>query len=219
MCLRQCRSRAPRCYITRERRADPFGSAGEDDEASDLHGLPRHDARRSTGARGDDAILHREVRQRGEPEPSIRLEGEERGGGRKRSPTDWRDPKEYLPAVRRIEQPRTRAPPRCTAEGQARHHVRHRAQGGGGHGKKLEKQGLRVPTAVRRTAAQIDDLRAAITASPSHHDSDGNNEIGVIKPIAEIGADREEKGILFTPTVAGGRQRCRSKGPREGGLV
>ena len=58
-----------------------------DDEASDLHGLPRHDARRSAGARGDAAVLHAALRQRREPQPRVRLGG--RGGGGDSPASRW----------------------------------------------------------------------------------------------------------------------------------
>jgi DNA-binding IscR family transcriptional regulator len=59
-----------------------IGGETDDDEAADLHGLPRHDAGGSAGARGDAAVLHRAVRQRREPQPRLRLGGRGGGGGR-----------------------------------------------------------------------------------------------------------------------------------------
>ena len=54
----------------------------DDDEASDLHGLPRHHARRSAGARGDAAVLHPALRQRRQPQPRVRLGSRGSGGDR-----------------------------------------------------------------------------------------------------------------------------------------
>src|SRR5262245_14377266 len=40
-----------------------------------LPGLPRHHALRRTRRRGDDAVFHAEVRQRGQPHPRLRQGG------------------------------------------------------------------------------------------------------------------------------------------------
>ena len=66
--------------------------------------------------------------------------------------------------------------------------------------KKLEKQGLRVTYLPVQKDGRIslDDLRAAITDKTILITiMAANNEIGVLQPIAEIGAIAKEKGILF----------------------
>jgi len=66
--------------------------------------------------------------------------------------------------------------------------------------KKLEKQGLRVTylPVQKDGRINIDDLRAAITDRTILITiMTANNEIGVLQPIAEIGAIAKEKGILF----------------------
>src|SRR6186713_3179690 len=66
--------------------------------------------------------------------------------------------------------------------------------------KKLEKQGMRVTYLPVQKDGRIslDDLRAAITAKTILITiMTANNEIGVLQPIAEIGAIAKEKGILF----------------------
>ena len=66
--------------------------------------------------------------------------------------------------------------------------------------KKLEKQGYRVTyLAVQKDGRiDLDDLRGAITDKTILITiMTANNEIGVIQPIAEIGAIAKEKGILF----------------------
>jgi cysteine desulfurase len=66
--------------------------------------------------------------------------------------------------------------------------------------KKLEKQGLRVTYLPVQKDGRIDldELRAAITDKTILITiMTANNEIGVIQPIAEIGAIAKEKGILF----------------------
>ena len=66
--------------------------------------------------------------------------------------------------------------------------------------KKLEKQGLRVTYLPVQKDGRIslDELRAAITEKTILITiMTANNEIGVIQPIAEIGAIAKEKGILF----------------------
>src|SRR5215216_3465560 len=66
--------------------------------------------------------------------------------------------------------------------------------------KKLEKQGLRVTYLPVQKDGRIDldELRAAITDKTILITiMTANNEIGVLQPIAEIGAVAKEKGILF----------------------
>jgi len=66
--------------------------------------------------------------------------------------------------------------------------------------KKLEKQGLRVTYLPVQKDGRIslDDLRASISDKTILITiMAANNEIGVIQPIAEIGAIAKEKGILF----------------------
>jgi cysteine desulfurase len=66
--------------------------------------------------------------------------------------------------------------------------------------KKLEKQGLRVTYLPVQKDGRIDlnELRASITEKTILITiMSANNEIGVLQPIAEIGAIAKEKGILF----------------------
>ena len=66
--------------------------------------------------------------------------------------------------------------------------------------KKLEKQGARVTYLPVQKDGRIslDELRAAITDKTILISiMTANNEIGVIQPVAEIGAIAKEKGILF----------------------
>src|SRR5215217_4858527 len=66
--------------------------------------------------------------------------------------------------------------------------------------KKLEKQGLRVTylPVQKNGLIDLDELRAAITDKTILITiMTANNEIGVLQPIAEIGAIAKEKGILF----------------------
>src|ERR671924_1328808 len=66
--------------------------------------------------------------------------------------------------------------------------------------KKLEKQGARVTYLPVQKDGRIslDDLRAAITDKTILITiMTANNEIGVLQPVAEIGAIAKEKGILF----------------------
>jgi len=66
--------------------------------------------------------------------------------------------------------------------------------------KKLEKQGLRVTYLPVQKDGRIDldELRASITDKTILITiMSANNEIGVIQPIAEIGAIAKEKGIIF----------------------
>ena len=125
-----CAGRVPQARLARER--------NDGDQASDLHGLSRHDAGRSARRRGDAAVLHRALRQRRQPQPSVRLGG--RGGGREGAQAGRRSDRREREGDRlhqrrdRVEQPgdqgRRRDVPR---EGQSHHHVRHRAQGGHRH--------------------------------------------------------------------------------------
>src|SRR5438094_3767259 len=66
--------------------------------------------------------------------------------------------------------------------------------------KRLEKEGYRVTylPVQKNGLINLDDLRAAITDKTILITiMTANNEIGVIQPIAEIGAIAKEKGILF----------------------
>src|SRR5215213_6889447 len=66
--------------------------------------------------------------------------------------------------------------------------------------KKLEKQGARVTylPVQKNGLISLDDLRAALTDKTILIAiMTANNEIGVIQPVAEIGAIAKEKGILF----------------------
>src|SRR5262249_20907363 len=66
--------------------------------------------------------------------------------------------------------------------------------------KRLEKEGYRVTylPVQKDGLVNLDDLRAAITDKTILITiMTANNEIGVIQPIAEIGAIAKEKGILF----------------------
>jgi cysteine desulfurase len=66
--------------------------------------------------------------------------------------------------------------------------------------KKLEKQGGRVTylPVQKNGRIDLDDLRAAITDKTILITiMTANNEIGVLQPVAEIGAIAKEKGILF----------------------
>jgi cysteine desulfurase len=66
--------------------------------------------------------------------------------------------------------------------------------------KKLEKQGARVSylPVQKDGRVNLDDLRAAITDKTILITiMTANNEIGVMQPVAEIGAIAKEKGILF----------------------
>ncbi|MGH9204166.1 MAG: IscS subfamily cysteine desulfurase, partial [Vicinamibacterales bacterium] len=66
--------------------------------------------------------------------------------------------------------------------------------------KKLEKQGGRVTylPVQKNGRINLDDLRAAITDKTVLITiMTANNEIGVLQPVAEIGAIAKEKGILF----------------------
>ena len=76
--------------------------------------------------------------------------------------------------------------------------------------KRLEKEGYRVTylPVQKDGLISLDDLRRAITDKTILITiMSANNEIGVMQPIAEIGAIAKEKGILFhTDARAGGRQ-------------
>src|SRR6185503_11470051 len=66
--------------------------------------------------------------------------------------------------------------------------------------KRLEKEGYRVTylPVGKDGLINIDELRAAITDKTILISiMTANNEIGVVQPIAEIGAIAKEKGILF----------------------
>ncbi len=78
-------------------------------QAPHLHGLPLDDAGRPARARGDAAVLHREVRQRRQPQPRLRLDG---GRGRRLRPRADRGA--HRRAERQGDRLHLAAPPRAT---------------------------------------------------------------------------------------------------------
>ena len=86
--------------------------------------------------------------------------------------------------------------------------------------KKLEKQGARVTYLPVQKDGRIslDELRAAITDKTILITiMTANNEIGVLQPMAEIGAIAKEKGILFhTDAVQAVGQGAVRRQPGEG---
>ena len=102
----------------------------------------------------------------------------------------------------RVEQPRDQGRRRdVPREGQPHHHLRDRAQGGARHLQAARARGLRVTylPVQKDGRVDLDELRA--TRSPTRpilvSVMAANNEIGVLQPIAEIGAIAKEKGVLF----------------------
>jgi cysteine desulfurase len=83
--------------------------------------------------------------------------------------------------------------------------------------KKLEKQGARVTYLPVQKDGRIslDELQAAITDKTILITiMAANNEIGVLQPIAEIGAIARPRGSCSTPTQCRRRARCRSTSRR-----
>ena len=124
---RRRRPRDPRSFIRTFKNS--YGR-----QTSDLHGLSRDDAVRSARRRGDAAVLHGALRQRREPQPSVRLGS---GGGGREGAQAGRRPDRRQPEGNRLhqrrhrvrqpgDQGRRRDVPR---EGQPHHHRGDRAQG------------------------------------------------------------------------------------------
>ena len=191
-------------------------------QAPHLHGQPRDDAGRSARARGDAAVLHREVRQRREPQPRLRLDGR-RGG---RATRASRSPSSSAPrARRRSSSPRarprattspSRASPSSTRTRATTSSRRvDRAQGRARHVQAPREGGLRAsPTsASARTAWSIPTTsrRRSPTRRSSSRVMLANNEVGTVQPIAEIGKITREQGrALPHRRGAGHRQGRRS---------
>ena len=178
--------------------------------------LPRDDAGRSAGARGDAAVLHRAVRQR-------RTASSTRSAGTRATPsTQARSQVAALinaPAGEitlhrrrdRIQQPRAEGRvSRALPASPAAHHVvtgRDRAQVGA---RRLpaasESDGLDVTVARRRRRRARRSRRAARRRSRPGtllvSVMAANNEIGTIQPLAEIGAIAHEHGALFHTDAA-----------------
>ena len=146
------------------------------------------------------------LRQRGQPQPRVRLGG--RGGGGDRAQAGGRPDRRQrrrrsssraAPPSRTTS--RSRASPRCIARRATTSSpcvTEHKAVID--TCKKLEKQGARVTYLPVQKDGRIslDELRAAITDKTILITiMTANNEIGVLQPIAEIGAIAKEKGILF----------------------
>ena len=119
----------------------PFRPAERDndgDKASDLHGLSRDDAGGPARRRGDAAVLHGALRQRRQPQPSVRLGGGR--GGREGAQADRGSHRRQRQGDRlhqrrdRVGQPGDQGRRRdVSREGQPHHHRGHRAQGGARH--------------------------------------------------------------------------------------
>ena len=143
-------------------------------------------------ARGDAAVLHDEVRQRGEPQPRLRLDGGR--GGRLRARAHrraHRRPNEQGDRLHlgrdRERQPRDQGRRRVLqGEGQPHHHDGDRAQGRARHLQAPREGGLRrSPTsASARTAASIRTTsKQAITDKTILVSVMlANNEIGTVQP-------------------------------------
>ena len=165
-----------------------------------LSRLPRHHARRPACARGDAAVLLRRVRQPRQPAARIRLEG--RGGGRGRArrrsprssaprrarsssraarpnPTTWRSRAVPTRSARAAttSSPSRPSTSRCSipASGSRRRAGASRASAS-------------TPTAwsisMARDAVTVETVLVSVMAA--------NNEIGVLQPMAEIGAIAHE---------------------------
>ena len=117
-------------------------------QATDLHGQPRHDPDGPPGPRGDDAVVHRALRQRGEPQPRLRLGsrgGPRPGPGAGRRADRWQGQGSRL-ALRcdRVGQPRDQGRRRVLqGQGAAHHHRHDRAQGCARHLQGARAQGAR----------------------------------------------------------------------------
>ena len=163
---------------------------------ANLHGQSRHHAGGSARARGDAAVLHRQIRQRGQPQPQFRLGGGERGreGPQADGGPDRRQPRKrsFSPAARPNRTTwRSRAWPRCmprraTTSSRRRPSTRRFSI----PASSWRKHGCRV-TYLPVKADGLVDLDSCATRSRTRRSWSrimyANNEIGVIQPVAEIG--------------------------------
>ena len=176
-------------------------------QTSDLHGLSRDDAGRPARPRGDAARISPSTSAT-RPAATIRSAGRPRRRSTRRAS---RSPISSAPTRRRscsrAARPspttsRSRASPRCTARRATTSSpcvTEHKAVID--TCKHLEKDGYRV-TYLPVQKDGLDQSRRS--AQPRSRDKTilisimaANNEIGVIQPIAEIGAIAKEKGVLF----------------------
>jgi cysteine desulfurase len=169
-------------------------SAGHNDEIADLHGLPRDHARRPAG-RGNAASRNH----------AFGWEAEEAVETARRQVADLigANPKEIIFTSGATESNNLAIKGVAEMYREKGNHVitavtEHKAVID--TCKKLEKMGGRVTYLPVQKDGRIDlnDLRAAITDKTILITiMTANNEIGVLQPIAEIGAIAKEKGILF----------------------
>ena len=175
-------------------------------KAAHLHGQPCHHAHRSARAGGDAAVLHREVRQCGQPQPRVRL------GRRSRPSKQAREQIAKLIGANTKEIIFTSGA--TESDNLAIKGVAEMYREKGNHiitqatehkavldtCKRLEKYGFRVTYLPVQKDGRIDldDLKRAmddktilVTIMAA------NNEIGVLQPIREIGALCHERGVLF----------------------
>ena len=187
--------------------------------AACLPRLPRDDARRSPRARGDAAVLHRVLRQPGLVHASVGLEGA--GGGRAGAARSGHAHRR----ARRARSSSRAAPPNRTtwrSQGIARRWPRrpaaHRRVGDRAQVGARERRagssarGWRVTDAAGRAATGVVDLdgarRAVVDADTALVSvMAANNEIGVVQPLAEIGAIARARGRALSRRCRAGRRQ------------
>ena len=176
---------------------------------SHLHGQPRHHPARSPRARSHDALLHRQVRQRRQPQPPFGWEAEAAVeiAREQIAKLIGATSKEIIFTSGATESDNLAIKGVAEMYRERGNHIitqvtEHKAILD--TCKKLEKQGFRVTYLPVKADGliDIDDLRDAIVTEGPNKTilvtiMYAYNEIGVIQPIAEIGKICHEKGVIF----------------------
>ena len=177
------------------------------DEVPDLHGLPLDDAGRPARPRGDAALLHDEVRQRGEPQPPLRLGRPRRRwttrASASRSSSARKDTKEIVFTSGATESDNLAIKGVAEFYKDKGNHIvttviEHKAVLD--TCKRLEKEGYEVTYlgVGKDGLVDPDDVKKAITDKTILVSVMlANNEIGTVQPLEEIGKITRERGVLL----------------------
>ena len=187
-------------------------------QAPYLHGQPLDDAGRPARSRGDAPVLHREVRQRGEPQPRLRLD---RGrGGRLRARADRQAHRRaeregdrlHVRRDARATTSRSRGSPSSTrTRGTTSSRRWSSTRPSSTRASASRRRASRSPTSASANDGRVDpdDVKKAITDKTILVSVMlANNEIGTVQPLER---DREDHARARRPPPLGRRARASAR--------